>query len=57
MEDSFAEDRKLHMDISDGASEYRKLLGHLSLDLLYSTLMDLVGLCSSGGGGGGGSGR
>ncbi|KAG6723903.1 hypothetical protein I3842_03G230800 [Carya illinoinensis] len=34
------EEQKLHMDISDGASEYRKFLGHLSLDVLYSTLMD-----------------
>ncbi|XP_028781404.1 mediator of RNA polymerase II transcription subunit 17 [Neltuma alba] len=50
MEDSFAEERKLHIDITDGASEYRKFLGHLSLDLLYATLMDLIGLCSAGGG-------
>lgn len=49
MEDGFAEEPKLHMDISDGASEYRKCLGHLSLDVLYSTLMDLVSLCSGGG--------
>lgn len=49
MEDSFTGERKLHMDISDGASEYRKFLGHLSLDVLYSTLMDLVSLCSGGG--------
>ncbi|CAJ1944434.1 unnamed protein product [Sphenostylis stenocarpa] len=49
MEDSFAEEQKLHMNISDGASEYRKFLGHLSLDLLYATLIDLVGLCSGGG--------
>ncbi|KAI4335754.1 hypothetical protein L6164_014365 [Bauhinia variegata] len=52
MEDGFAEERKLHMDINDGASEYRKFLGHLSLDLLYATLMDLVSLCSGGGSGG-----
>ncbi|KHN46923.1 hypothetical protein glysoja_031223 [Glycine soja] len=50
MEDSFAEEQKLHMSITDGASEYRKFLGHLSLDLLYTTLIDLVGLCSGGGG-------
>lgn len=50
MEDSFAEERKLHIDLTDGASEYRKFLGHLSLDLLYATLMDLIGLCSAGGG-------
>ncbi|KAL9326249.1 hypothetical protein ACSQ67_006894 [Phaseolus vulgaris] len=48
MEDSFAEEQKLHMNITDGASEYRKFLGHLSLDLLYATLIDLVGLCSGG---------
>ncbi|XP_047164588.1 mediator of RNA polymerase II transcription subunit 17 [Vigna umbellata] len=50
MEDSFAEEQKLHMNITDGASEYRKFLGHLSLDLLYATLIDLVGLCSGGSG-------
>ncbi|GLT26151.1 hypothetical protein SLA2020_012360 [Shorea laevis] len=49
MEDGFAEERKLNMDMSDGKSEYRKFLGHLSLDILYSTLMDLVSLCSGGG--------
>ncbi|EOY31009.1 RNA polymerase II transcription mediators isoform 1 [Theobroma cacao] len=49
MEDGFAEDWKLQMDMSDGASEYRKFLGHLSLDVLYSTLMDLVSLCGGGG--------
>ncbi|KAG4952817.1 hypothetical protein JHK87_038411 [Glycine soja] len=50
MEDSFAEEQKLHMSITDGASEYRKFLGHLSLDLLYTALIDLVGLCSGEGG-------
>ncbi|XVF88397.1 hypothetical protein PTKIN_Ptkin19aG0047800 [Pterospermum kingtungense] len=49
MEDGFAEDWKLQMDMYDGASEYRKFLGHLSLDVLYSTLMDLVSLCGGGG--------
>lgn len=49
MEDNFAEEQKLHMNITDSASEYRKLLGHLSLDMLYATLIDLVGLCSGGG--------
>ncbi|XVE54394.1 hypothetical protein DITRI_Ditri03aG0077300 [Diplodiscus trichospermus] len=48
MEDGFAEDWKLQMDMYDGASEYRKFLGHLSLDVLYSTLMDLVSLCGGG---------
>ncbi|KAK7264967.1 hypothetical protein RJT34_32581 [Clitoria ternatea] len=49
MEDSFAEEQKLHVNITDGASEYRKFLGHLSLDLLYATLIDLIGLCGGGG--------
>ncbi|KAJ6293776.1 hypothetical protein OIU76_021939 [Salix suchowensis] len=48
MEDSFAEEKKLHMNIADGASEYRKFLGYLPLDVLYSTLMDLVSLCGGG---------
>ncbi|KAM6580237.1 hypothetical protein CsatA_004011 [Cannabis sativa] len=48
MEDGFAEESKLNMDLSDGVSEYRKFLGHLSLDVLYSTLMDLVSLCTGG---------
>ncbi|GMN60890.1 hypothetical protein TIFTF001_029978 [Ficus carica] len=49
MEDGFTEEGKLQMDLSDGVSEYRRFLGHLSLDLLYSTLMDLVSLCTGGG--------
>ncbi|XP_048227700.1 mediator of RNA polymerase II transcription subunit 17 [Ricinus communis] len=49
MEDGFAEERKLHMDIADEASEYRKFLGYLPLDILYSILMNLVSLCSGGG--------
>nr|POE50585.1 mediator of rna polymerase ii transcription subunit 17 [Quercus suber] len=49
MDDSFNEERELHIDISDGASEYKKFLGHLSLYVLYSTLMDLVSLCCGGG--------
>lgn len=48
MEDGLAEERKLHMDISDGSSEYRKFLGYLSLEVLHSTLMDLVSLCNGG---------
>ncbi|XP_021895209.1 mediator of RNA polymerase II transcription subunit 17-like [Carica papaya] len=46
MEDGFAEEGKLTTDAPDGASDYRKFLGPLSLDVLYSTLMDLVSLCS-----------
>lgn len=49
IEDGFIEDRKLNMDICDAASESRKFLGHLSLEVLYSTMMDLVGLCNGGG--------
>ncbi|KAL7259805.1 hypothetical protein ACSBR1_005633 [Camellia fascicularis] len=49
MEDGFTEERKLHADVSDGGSDTRKFLGYLSLDLLYSTLMDLVSLSNGGG--------
>ena len=49
MEDGFAEDWKPQMDMYDGASEYRKFLEHLTLEVLYSTLMDLVSLCCGGG--------
>lgn len=45
MENGFAEEPKLNMDLYDGRSNYRKFLGHLSLDTLYATLMDLVSLC------------
>ncbi|XVF34698.1 hypothetical protein REPUB_Repub18cG0081100 [Reevesia pubescens] len=38
MEDGFAEDWKFQMDMYDGASEYRKFLGHLNLDVLYSNV-------------------
>ncbi|TYJ25300.1 hypothetical protein E1A91_A07G040400v1 [Gossypium mustelinum] len=48
MEDGSTDDWKLQMDMYDGASEYRKFLGHLTLDVLYSTLMDLVSLCGGG---------
>ncbi|XP_027176858.1 mediator of RNA polymerase II transcription subunit 17 isoform X2 [Coffea eugenioides] len=49
MEDGFTEEHKLRMDISSSESETRKFLGHLSLDVLYSTVFDLVGLCGGGG--------
>lgn len=49
MDDGFSEDLKFHTDAPDGGSEYRKFLGHLSLEVLYSTLMDLVSLCNGGG--------
>lgn len=48
MDDGFSDERKLQMDYSDHGNEYRKSLGHLSLDTLYSTLMDLVTLCNGG---------
>ncbi|CAK9182140.1 unnamed protein product [Ilex paraguariensis] len=48
VEDGFTEEQKL-TDISDGGSETRKFLGYLSLDVLYSTLLDLINLCSAGG--------
>ncbi|KAG7023531.1 Mediator of RNA polymerase II transcription subunit 17 [Cucurbita argyrosperma subsp. argyrosperma] len=46
MDDGLTEDRKHNFDISDVVPEYRKFLGHLSLEVLQSTLMDLVSLCS-----------
>lgn len=51
MDDDLMEDRKLNFDISDVVPEYRKFLGYLSLEVLHSTLMDLVSLCSGFGGG------
>ncbi|TYJ32178.1 hypothetical protein E1A91_A05G019700v1 [Gossypium mustelinum] len=48
MEYGFAEDWKLQMEMYDGTPEYRKFLGHLNLDVLYSTMMDLVTLCDGG---------
>ncbi|KAK1298997.1 Mediator of RNA polymerase II transcription subunit 17 [Acorus calamus] len=47
MEDSF-EEAQLHKDLSNGVFKDRKFLGYLSLDSLYTVLMDLVGLCNSG---------
>ncbi|KAG0485765.1 hypothetical protein HPP92_009616 [Vanilla planifolia] len=35
--------------LDDGESKNRRFLGHLSLEALYSTLMDLVSLCDPGG--------
>ncbi|KAL5547949.1 hypothetical protein UlMin_003180 [Ulmus minor] len=48
MEDGFIGDRKVQMDFPRRVSETRQFLGYLSLDVLYSTLMDLVGLCGGG---------
>ncbi|CAI0543002.1 unnamed protein product [Linum tenue] len=54
MDESFAEERKLYADAAvDGSSDHRKFLGYLTLDVLHSTLMDLVSLCSGARGGGG----
>ncbi|CAI0629173.1 unnamed protein product [Linum tenue] len=54
MDGNFAEERKLYADVAvDGSSDYRKFLGYLTLDVLHSTLMDLVSLCSGARGGGG----
>ncbi|KAL8136130.1 hypothetical protein AgCh_010652 [Apium graveolens] len=47
MDDGFTEEGKLQSEISE--TDNRKFLGHLSLDMLYSTLLDLVSLCSGGG--------
>lgn len=49
MEDGMMEEGKLQTDFSNNEPENRRFLGHLSLEALYSTLMDLVGLCSSSG--------
>ncbi|KAJ8758823.1 hypothetical protein K2173_000544 [Erythroxylum novogranatense] len=49
MEDGLAEERNLHIDATDSTSDYRRFLGYLPLDVLYSTLMDLVSLCSAAG--------
>ncbi|XP_010254371.1 PREDICTED: mediator of RNA polymerase II transcription subunit 17 [Nelumbo nucifera] len=49
MDDGLMEEGKLHTDFSSDASDTRRFLGHLSLEALYSTLMDLVTLCNSSG--------
>ncbi|KAE8665364.1 RNA polymerase II transcription mediators isoform 3 [Hibiscus syriacus] len=49
MEDGFAGDGKLQKEVCDYTSEYRKFLGHFNLDVLYSTLMDLVSMRDGGG--------
>lgn len=46
VDDGLAEEHKLHSDMSDVESESRKFLGYLSLDVLYSTLLDFLNLCS-----------
>uniref|UniRef100_A0A2P2K931 Mediator of RNA polymerase II transcription subunit 17 n=3 Tax=Rhizophora mucronata TaxID=61149 RepID=A0A2P2K931_RHIMU len=49
MEEGYVGERKLHMDVANGASECKKFLGYLTLDVLYSTLIDLVTLCGGSG--------
>lgn len=46
VDDGSTEEHKLQADIPDGESPSRRFLGHLSLNALYSTLMDLVSLCN-----------
>ncbi|XP_051119340.1 mediator of RNA polymerase II transcription subunit 17 [Andrographis paniculata] len=51
IEEGFAEERKLHSDMSTTTmsyveSENRKFLGYLPLDTLYSTLLDFLNMCS-----------
>ncbi|XP_073151765.1 mediator of RNA polymerase II transcription subunit 17 [Henckelia pumila] len=46
MDDGPTEEHKLHSDATKGESESRKFLGYLSLDVLYSTLLNFLNLCS-----------
>ncbi|KAL0327523.1 UNVERIFIED_CONTAM: Mediator of RNA polymerase II transcription subunit [Sesamum angustifolium] len=46
VDDGIVEEHKLHPDMSDVESESRKFLGYLSLEVLYSTLLDFLNLCS-----------
>ncbi|KAL2929510.1 Mediator of RNA polymerase II transcription subunit 17 [Bienertia sinuspersici] len=48
MDDGCTDERKLQANLPDGESSSRRFLGHLSLEALYSTLMDLVSLCTNG---------
>ncbi|GAB4855032.1 hypothetical protein Ancab_023618 [Ancistrocladus abbreviatus] len=49
LDDGSMEEHKLYPDVPDGVSDMRKFLGYLSLDVLYSTVTDLIGLCNSSG--------
>ncbi|KAJ4953874.1 hypothetical protein NE237_030706 [Protea cynaroides] len=49
LEDGMMEEGKHQMDFTVDGSENRRFLGHLSLEALYSTLMDLLTLCNSSG--------
>lgn len=44
LEDGFTKERRLQVDLPEDESGSRRFLGYLSLDELYSTLMDLVSL-------------
>ncbi|KAI3454108.1 hypothetical protein Pfo_010771 [Paulownia fortunei] len=46
IDDGRTDEHKLHSDMSNVESESRRFLGYLSLDLLYSTLLDFLNLCS-----------
>ncbi|GER32125.1 mediator of RNA polymerase II transcription subunit [Striga asiatica] len=46
MEDGQTGEPKLRLDMSIVETETRKFLGYLSLDVLYSTLLDFLNLCS-----------
>ncbi|XP_074281049.1 mediator of RNA polymerase II transcription subunit 17 [Silene latifolia] len=46
LDDSPTEDRKFPAELADGDSSTRRFLGYLALDTLYSTLMDLVSVCT-----------
>ncbi|XP_076916101.1 mediator of RNA polymerase II transcription subunit 17-like [Bidens hawaiensis] len=47
-ENEAGEEYKLHKENLDG--ETKRYLGHLSLDVLYATLLDLVTMCNNNGG-------
>ncbi|GFY80918.1 RNA polymerase II transcription mediator [Actinidia rufa] len=49
MDDGFTDEHNIQVEISNGGSDTRKFLGYLSLDVLHSTLMDLVSFCNGGG--------
>ncbi|KAL8499155.1 hypothetical protein ACS0TY_022219 [Phlomoides rotata] len=46
IDDGLTEEHKLRSDTSNSKSGSRKFLGYLPLDLLYSTLLDFLNLCS-----------
>ncbi|XP_026441895.1 mediator of RNA polymerase II transcription subunit 17-like [Papaver somniferum] len=48
MADGLMEEGKLHSEIATCGSENMKFLGYLSLEALYSIMMDLVSLCNRG---------